>query len=156
MVVLVRKARPSLVILLDARMPVVDVQGGRHAFGDNARSKAAGRSFRDATFNQKSHLFGSTGCSLFRGLPFQIINVREGPIQTLREGKLSLQDGNLVVVTGRAFGGGERLRQTRQPLPHEGVNLFRRQRIRQRLQAGRVGARQNAIVPGVVDNPRLG
>ena len=58
MVVSVRKA-PLFVILLEAGVLVVHMQGGGHAFGDDARAKATRRSLRDPALENQLHLFGA-------------------------------------------------------------------------------------------------
>ena len=69
-----------------------------------------------------------------------------GAIQHLSEGELRLQDRQLVAVAGTAIGGGERVRQPRQPFAKERVDLRRRQPRADALQRSGVIAVQKPVV----------
>ena len=79
-----------------------------------------------------------------------------GTVEDLGQGELSLKDRNVVAIAGCSILGREGVRDARQPLPEQHVDLVGRESIAELLQSSGIGAAQNAIVQGLEGYPFLG
>ena len=70
--------------------------------------------------------------------------------------RLSLKDRNVVAIAGCSILGREGVRDARQPLPEQHVDLVGRESIAELLQSSGIGTAQNAIVQGLEGYPFLG
>jgi hypothetical protein len=118
--------RPTLlVVLLEVGVLVVDVQGGHHALGNNARPASAvggGLSLHLATEDQL-HLFWTAQIDVFTDDLLEEAASVESALPDLSEGELGLEDGQVVAVTGPAILGAVGMGQAAQPLAEEGIDL---------------------------------
>ena len=78
------------------------------------------------------------------------------PVQNLSERELGLEDGHIIAVAGGAVLSRERVGQTGQPLAQQGVDLRRRQSVRDFLHPRGIGAREDAVVEGLEGDAFLG
>ena len=136
-------------------MLVVDIERGRDALGDHAGAKAAWRLLGHPPLEDELDLIGTAEVEVLANDLVEEDPTGHGPVEHLREAELGLQDRELVAVAGAAIAGRKGMRQARQPLPQQGLDLGRRQPIGQRLQlpGGRTG--QNAVVERLVGQPPL-
>jgi hypothetical protein len=81
---------------------------------------------------------------------------RPGGVEDLGQGELGLQDRQVVAKPGAAVGGGERVRQPRQPFAHERLDLRVGQAVADPLQPPRLGAGGEPVVQRCVRDPPLG
>ena len=81
-----------LVILLDARVLVVNVQGWHDPVGDHPRPEAARRPFVDAAIKNQLHLAGTAQIEILPDHFFKKHPARHGPVQHLRKRELGLKD----------------------------------------------------------------
>ena len=79
-----------------------------------------------------------------------------GSVEDLRQRELRLQDGDVVAIAGRAILAREGMRQSRQPLAQQRVDLGGRQSVAELLQTLGVGTAQNAVVEGLEGDAFLG
>ena len=100
-----------LVVLLDARSFVVDVQRGGDALGEDAGAEAAGGAAGDAAAEDQLHLVGAADVEVLADDLLEEDAAGGGAVEHLGEGELGLQDGDVVAVAGPAIGGGEGMRQ---------------------------------------------
>jgi len=117
----------SFVALLEVGVFVVDVQGRRDALRDQARPTSAagdGLSLELASKDQL-HLFGAAQIHVLPDDFLEEGTTVEAPVPDLGEGKLGLEDRQVVTVTGPAVAGAKRVRQAAQPLAEERVDLLR-------------------------------
>jgi hypothetical protein len=137
---------------------VVDVQGRRHALGDDARpTSAAGDSpSLELAPKDQLHLFGAAQIKV---LPDDLLEEGvsvEPPVPDLGEGRLGLENGKLVAVTGGAVPGGEGVGQAAEPLAEEGVNLLGTETLADPLGGRQIGAAQEAVVEGFEGDAAFG
>ena len=153
--------RPAeLVVLLDLRMLVVDVQARDHAAGDDAGAEPARRGVLAPALDAPVEDQGN----LVRAADVQVVAddlLEEDPpggrrVQDLGEGELGLQDGQLIAVAGRDVAGGERVRQDAQPLAQQRVDVRRGEPVAEGLQRAGVLARGEAVVQGLEADPGPG
>ena len=88
-----------------------------------------------APVEDQADLIGATGVEVVADDVLEEHPPGDRPVQDLGQGELGLPDGDVVAVAGRPVGGGERVRQDRQPLAQQGVDLFRAEPVADRLQA---------------------
>src|SRR5438876_2906764 len=135
-----------LVVLLDARAFVVDVQRGGDALGEHPGAEAARRATGDAAAEDELDLVGAADVEILADDLLEEDAAGHRTVEDLREGEFGLQDGDVVAVAGTAIGGGEGMGEAAEPLAHEGVDLGGREPIRDRLRPARVGAGEEAVV----------
>ena len=137
---------PLLVVLLDARALVVDVQRRDDPAGDDAGSVPRRGAPGDAPVEDQLHVVGAPEVEvraddvLEEGAPLG------GPVEDLGEGELRLQDGEVVADARRAVRGRVRVRQARQPLAQQRVDPLRVQPFGQRPHGAGVPAAQDPVV----------
>jgi hypothetical protein len=153
--------RPSfLVVLLDRGVLVVDVQARGDALGDHpgaeptrGRSRSAPHQF---AVEDQADLVGPAGVEVVADDVFEEHPPRDRPVQYLGQGELNLPDRDVVAVAGGPVGGGERVRQDRQPLAQQPIDLLGPEPVADRLYRGGVGAGGEPVVQCGVPDPGLG
>jgi len=123
------------VVLLDATALVVDVQGRNHAVGEHPGAKAPRRAFGHTPAEDELHLVRTAEVEILANHLLEEDAPRHRLVEHLGEGELGLQDGQRVGVRGLAIRPREGLRQTAQPLAHDGSKLLGAQAVTDRLQA---------------------
>ena len=106
-----------LVVLLDARVLVVDVQRGDHAVGDHSRTKLARSATGDPAIENQLHLIGPSDIQVLANHFFEEDASADRAVQDLGQRELRLQDGELVPVTGLPVWPGEGMGQFAEPFP---------------------------------------
>jgi hypothetical protein len=127
--------------LLDAGTLVVDVQGGNDALGDDPGAETAWRARVHASSEDQLHLAWSTDVEVFTNHLLEEQSACRWPVEHLGQGKLRLQNRELVAVSGPAIGGGVGVGQAAQRFSPQGVDLLCRQGVAERL--GALGASQD-------------
>ena len=133
-------------ILLDARVLVVDVQRWLHALGDHPRAKAGWRALVDAPVEDQLHLVRPPQIQVVTDHTLEERTSVQRTVEHLGEGELGLQDRHLVEQAGKPVGTAERVRQPLQPLAQQRLDAPRSKAVCQFLHALRVGATENAVV----------
>ena len=145
-----------LVVLLDARALVVDVQRGRDALGDDAGSVPRRRAPADAPVEDQLHMVGAAQVEVLTHDLLEQHATLERAVEDLGESELGLKHGDVIADAGGAVGVRERMRQAHQPFAQQGVDLRRRQAVGQLLHESGVGAAENAVVQCLERHARLG
>src|SRR6266849_4093881 len=135
-----------LVILLDARVLVIDVQGRGHAVGDDAGAKPRPRAARYPAIEDELHLLGTAEVEVLADHLFKEQTAVHRPVEHLSGGELHLQDRDIIAVAGLAVRRREGVRQQPQPFAQQGVDLGSGEPVADRLQTLRLGAAENAVV----------
>ena len=123
-----------LVVLLDARTLVIDMQRGNYPLGDDAGAKAPRGAPVNASLEDQ---LGLTGAADIQVLPNHFLEERaprHRPVQHLGERELRLQDRQIVAIARRAIGSAKGVRQPAQPLSQQRIDLLGRQPLAQRLR----------------------
>jgi hypothetical protein len=151
-----------LVILLDLGVLVVDVQARGHALGENAGAERAGGGSRSAAFQppveDQRDLIGAAGVEV---VPDDLLEEHppgHRPVQHLGQRELGLPDRDLIPVAGGPVRRGERVRQDRQPLAQQRIDLVWAEPIADPLQPlgiGRVVEGGEAVIQCGEPDPRL-
>ena len=155
MVVSVRKRASFFVILLDARVLVVDVQRRNHALGDHAGTEPARRSPAHPAIKDELYLARPADVEILPDDFLEKHPTRYRAIQHLRQREFRLQDGQLVTVSGTPIRGRERMRQLAQPLSQQGIDLVRAQAVTDCLQPLGIVTAQHSIVERLETDPLL-
>ena len=143
--------RPSfLVVLLDRGVLVVHVQARGDAAGDYPGAEAAGGGAGAGALQppveDQADLAGAAGVEVVADDLLEEDPSRDRLVEHLGQGKLGLQDGQVVAVAGLPVGGGERVRQPGQPFAQQRVDLLWSQLAADPLQRGGVADRGEAVV----------
>src|SRR5207245_6145524 len=133
-----------LVVLLDARSFIVDVQRGYDSIGDDSGTKGAGRSLGDPAIKDELHLFGTADVEVFSDHIFKEDAAADGLIQDLSEGPFEFENRELITVSGLTVSVGERVGKTSQRLVKQSVDLLIREPVTESWQRLGILARQNA------------
>ncbi len=147
---------PLLVVRLDARAFVVDVQRRRDPLGDDPGPRPPGRAGAHTPVEDQLDLIRSPEVEVLANDLLEKRPARRGTVQHLREAELGLPDRQPITIAGAAIPRGKRVGQTRQPLAPQGLDLRPRQAIAQRLQLRGRGAGEDAVVQGLIGNPPPG
>ena len=110
----------------------------------------------DSAVEDQAHLVGAADVEVVADDLLEEDPPRHRLVEHLGQGELGLQDRDVVAVAGGAVGGGERVRQDRQPLAQQRVDLRRSQAVADRLQRGRVVDRGEPVVQRLERNAGLG
>src|SRR5439155_20839652 len=86
---------------------VLDVEGGDHAFGEDAGAELPGCSPRDAAIEDELQLIGPAEVEHLAHHFFEEAAAGARPIEDLGQGESRLEDRELIAIAGRAVGGGE-------------------------------------------------
>ena len=140
----------QLVVLLYFRVLVVDVQAGGDALGDDPGAEPAWGGVRSLADDAAAE----DQADLVRAADGQVVMddlVEEDPpgdrlVQHLGEGELRLQHGDVIPVPGGLVRGRVRVRQDRQPLAGQRLDLVLGQRVTDRLQPGDVIAGGEPVI----------
>ena len=135
-----------LVVLLDARSLVIDVQRGNNAVGYDAGAKRPGGTSGYPAIEDRLNLFGTAGIEIFANHVLEKDPSADWPVKYLSKRKLDLQDGELIAVAGLPVFGRERMGQQAQPFAQQGIDLFPGKPAADRLQPRRIGAGEHAVV----------
>ena len=146
MTVSVRSARALLVVLLDARVLVVDVQRRGDPVGDDAGAVPRGGASGDAPVEDQLHVVGAAHVEVLAQHLFEEDPPLRRSVEDLGPSELRLQNRDVVADALLPVAGRERMRQPRQPLAQQRVHPRRRQGVRQPLHAVGVVAPQDAVV----------
>ena len=144
------------VVLLDARLLVVDVERRDDAFGENPRAELAGGLPRDAAIENELHVIGPAEVEILAHDLFEQMAACARPVEDLGQGEFRLEDRELVAIPRGTVGGGEGMRQAAEPLAHDGVDFRRIQGLGDALHAGGRVSGPDAIVERFVGDAALG
>ena len=100
-----------LVVLLDARALIVDVQRGNHAIRDDPSAKAAGSGFGHSSVEDQLDLLGPADIQVFAYDILKEDPAADRTVQNLGQGQLDLENRDLVSVSGLPIWGRKRMRQ---------------------------------------------
>ena len=142
----VRRARPSLEVLLDVAALVLDVQTGQHAVGDDPRREPARRRGDDLAVEQQLNPIRSAQVEVLADDLLEQLPPALGLVEHLGAADLQLQDREGIPEAGRGVRPGQRQRQDPQPAIEAGLDIIGAQPVADRLQGGRVGAALEAVV----------
>src|SRR5262249_31030290 len=146
----------QLVILLDTRLLVVDMQRRHDAVGDDAGTGTTWGSAGDLAVEDPGPLAGTTDIEVLA----DHLSEKDPPghrlIEHLCKRELRLQDRQVIAIACGAIACGERMWQSAQPLAQQPLDLLRREPISQPLQQSGVCTRFDAVVEGLERNPPLG
>jgi len=145
-----------LVVLLDARVLVIDIQGRRHVLSNDAGAETSGGSRRNPAIEDEPDFFWSAEVEILTDDVLEEEAAVLGLVEDLGERELGLQDGNLVAVSGLAIRTGEGMRQSGQPFAQQGVDLVAGEVVADLLQARWIGAAQDAVVERLEGNASVG
>ena len=122
MTVSVRSARALLVVLLDARVLVVDVQRRDDPVGDDAGAIPRGGASVDAPVEDQLHVVGATHVEVLAQHLFEEDPSLRRSVEHLGPSELRLQNRDIVADAPLPVAGRERMRQPRQPLAQQGID----------------------------------
>lgn len=122
-----------LVVLLDARPLVIDLQRRRDPLGQDAGLEASGGGANDPAVEDQLDLIRAAEVEVLANDLLAEQATMHGLVEHLGERELGLQDGDVVAIAGVPVGGGEGMGQTTQPLAQQGVDLGGRQVIADHL-----------------------
>ena len=101
---------------------------------------------RDAVRKQQADAVGPPEVQILADDGFEEVAALHGPGKHLREADLDLLEREPMRVAGGAIDRGQRRRQPRRPAIEERLHVGRPELIADRLQARRVGTREEAVV----------
>ncbi|MDT7697680.1 MAG: hypothetical protein QOJ30_5 [Pseudonocardiales bacterium] len=127
---------------------------GKHASAEPARGVLAAAAV-DAPVEDQADLVGASDVEVVPDDLLEEHPPTDGPIQYLGQGELRLQHRKVIAVAGGPVRAGERVRQARQPLAQQRVDLLGPEPIADRLHRLRVGAGGEAVVQGGEPQARL-
>src|SRR6516225_6589851 len=113
-----------LKVLLDARAFVVDVQRGDHPLGQHAGAEAAWGARVDPPVEDQLHLVGTAQVEVFANDFLEEDSAAQRAIQDLSQGKLGLENGQVVAVASGAILRGKGMGQAGQPAAQELIDLL--------------------------------
>ena len=112
-----------LVILLDAAVLIVHMQRRRDPVGDDAGAKASGGACSHAAAKDQLHLTGAADVQILADHVFEEHTTAHRLVEHLGERELGLQDGQAIAAAASAILFRERMRQAREPLAQQSINL---------------------------------
>ena len=124
-----------LMILLDPRTLVVDVQRRCYPLGDHAGAEPTRRLLGDPPLEDQLHVIGPADVEVLADHFLEEDAAGGGTVEDLGQGELSLKDRNVVAIAGCSILGREGVRDARQPLPEQRVDLVGRESIAELLQS---------------------
>ena len=146
---------PLLVVLLDPRVLVVDVQRRDDPVGDDAGSEPRWCAPGDAPVEDQLHAVGTAEVEVRPDHVLEEHPSLDGAVEHLGQRELGLEDGDVVADAGGAVGGRVGVRQARQPLAQQRVDRLRVQPVRQPAHELGVPAAENAVVQRLEADPPL-
>src|SRR6202030_1096454 len=146
---------PLLVVLLDTRFLVVDVERRHHAVGDDAGTESAWCAPAYLAVEHQAHLAGPADIEVLTDHPLEEDAPGHRLIEHLGERELGLQNGELVAIARDTITRWKRVRQAPQPLAQQSIDLVRRQPVAQLLH--QLGGAQDSMPLSSASNstPRL-
>src|SRR3974377_1227994 len=135
-----------LVILLDPGVFVVDVERGCDALGEDAGAHPPRGSAGDPAIEDQLDLLGTTEIEVLADDLLEEHAAMRRAVEHLGQGKLGLQDRDVVAVPGFSIRLGERVWQAAQPLAQQAVDLFGRQSVPDLLQLFGGGTAEGPVV----------
>src|SRR5271156_2380534 len=127
-------------ILLDPRTLVVDVQRRCYPLGDHAGAEPPRRLLGYPPLEDQLHVIGPADVEVLAEHLLEEHAAGEWPVEDVGQGELSLKDRNVVTIAGCSILGCEGVRDARQPLSEQRVDLLSRESIAELLQSSGVGA----------------
>src|SRR6201981_3058184 len=124
-----------LVVLLDARVLVIDVQGRGDILRDHPGAKACSRMARYPALEDEFDLLRAAEIEVLADHLLEEQATMHRSVEDLGGGELHLQDRDSVAVAGLALRASEGMRQEPQPFAQECIDLGRRKPVANRLQA---------------------
>src|SRR6201981_3215520 len=124
-----------LVVLLDARVLVIDVQGWGDLLRDHPGAKAGFRRARYPALEDEFDLLRAAEIEVLADHLLEEQATMHRSVEDLGGGELHLQDRDSVAVAGLALRASEGMRQEPQPFAQECIDLGRRKPVANRLQA---------------------
>ena len=137
---------PLLVVLLDARVLVVDVQRRGDPAGDDAGAIPRGGASGDAPVEDQLHVVGAAHVEVLAQHLVEEDPPLRRSVEHLGPSELRLQNRDVVPDALFPVGGLEGVRQPSQPFAQQLVDLLRRQPVGQPLHRLGVRAAQDAVV----------
>ena len=112
-----------LVVLLDSRALIVDVQRGNHAIGNDPSAETPGSGFGHAPIEDQLDLLGTADIQVFANHILEENPAADRTVQHLSQGQLDLQDRDLVSVSGLSVSGRKGVGQSTEPFSKEDIDL---------------------------------
>src|SRR6201988_2481114 len=138
-----------LVVLLDARVLVIDIQGWGDILRDHSGAKAGSRMARDPAIEDEFDLLRAAEIEVLADHLLEEQATVQRPVEDLGGGELRLQDRDIVAVAGLAVRSSEGMRQEPQPFAQQCIDLGGGKSVANRLQALGVGTLPDAVVEGL-------
>src|SRR3984893_390568 len=124
---------PLLVVLLDTRFLVVDVERRHHAVGDDAGTESAWCAPAYLAVEHQAHLAGPADIEVLTDHLFEKDAPSHRLIEHLGQRELGLQNGELVAIACGTIACWKRMRQPSQPFAQQSIDLVCRQNVAQTL-----------------------
>src|SRR5215471_15626394 len=137
------------VVLLDARVLVIDIQGWGDILCDHPGSEAGFGIAPDPAIEDEFDLFGAAEIEVLADHLLEEQTTVQRSVEDLGGGELRLQNRDIIAVAGLAVGSREGMRQQPQPFAQQGIDLGGGKPVANRLQALGVGTPQDAVVEGL-------
>src|SRR5215471_3567984 len=112
-----------LVVLLDARVLVIDVQGWGDILGDDPGAKAGLGMARDPAIEDEFDLLGAAEIEVLADHLLEEQTTVQRSVEDLGGGELRLQDRDIIAVAGLAVGSREGMWQKPQPFAQQRIDL---------------------------------
>src|ERR1700741_481052 len=144
-----------LVVLLDARVLVIDIQGWGDILRDHSGAKAGSRMARDPAIEDEFDLLRAAEIEVLADHLLEEQATVQRPVEDLGGGELRLPDRDIVAVAGLAVRSSEGMRQEPQPFAQQCIDLGCGKSVANRLQALGGGTLPDAVVEGLEGNAFL-
>src|SRR5215469_2128171 len=138
-----------LVVLLDARVLVIDIQGWGDILCDHPGSEAGFRIAPDRAIEDEFDLFGAAEIEVLADHLLEEQTTVQRSVEDLGGGELRLQNRDIIAVAGLAVRAREGMWQEPQPFAQQCIDLGGGKPVANRLQALGVGTPQDAVVEGL-------
>jgi hypothetical protein len=117
------KGLPFLVVLLDSRALVIDVERGHDAVGDHARAETSGGSSADAAVEEELDLARAPDVEILADHLLEEDPSDHRLVEHLGQREFGLQDGEVVAVARSTIRSREGVRQLAEPLAKQPIDL---------------------------------
>src|SRR5215471_14056634 len=122
-----------LVVLLDARVLVIDVQGWGDILCDHPGAEAGLGTARDPAFEDEFDLLGAAQVVVLADHLLEEQTTVQRLVEDLRGGELGLQDRDIIAIAGLAVGSREGMWQKPQPFAQQRIDLGGGESVANRL-----------------------
>ena len=143
-------------VLFDARVLVIDVQGWGDIVRDHPGAEAGFRIARDPAIEDEFDLLGAAEIKVLADHLLEEQATVHRSVEDLGGGELCLQNRDIIAVAGLAVRAREGMWQEPQPFAQQCIDLGGGKPVANRLQALGVGTPPDAVVEGLEGDAFLG